>query len=327
MKTLKTKVILSAFVLLFALVATIGSTYAWFTVSSSVSVETVNIDVIAQDSLLIRLYDGEDQTTANAWIASDFEHAVSITDLQDDNILNPYYNTTYMTAGVNDILTATLFPMTAASAAVTTGGTDYAAVDPRTLAYVDITDTSDRTLTSGSANGAGGYIEMKFWIMSQSAGHTITIEDLNITDDLSLLEDNISDGISLGTIEEDMELTTPNYHVFSINPDYAFAFVASDTGFITQDGTHENPGTPTSSWNACSSPGTLAGLNSLFFDTAAVANTSANTLGGSAIIATLLADQVELITVRIWLEGWDTAADNDIIAENFNIDFKFTING
>ncbi|MFA5698090.1 MAG: hypothetical protein WC888_06695, partial [Candidatus Izemoplasmatales bacterium] len=59
MKSLKTKVILSAIVLMFALVATIGSTYAWFTVSNTVSVSSIQMNVGTQEGLLIRAYDGE----------------------------------------------------------------------------------------------------------------------------------------------------------------------------------------------------------------------------------------------------------------------------
>jgi hypothetical protein len=55
MKQLKTKVLLSAFVLIFALVATIGSTFAWFTVATTVNVETMQLNVQSQDSLLIRM--------------------------------------------------------------------------------------------------------------------------------------------------------------------------------------------------------------------------------------------------------------------------------
>ena len=63
MKSLKSKVILSAIVLVFALVATIGSTYAWFTVSNTVAVEPMQLDVQSSESLLIRVFNGE--TAAN----------------------------------------------------------------------------------------------------------------------------------------------------------------------------------------------------------------------------------------------------------------------
>ncbi len=62
MKSLKTKVIMSAVVLVFALLATIGTTYAWFTVSSTVSLNTINIDVTTEESLLIRVWNEDDAT-------------------------------------------------------------------------------------------------------------------------------------------------------------------------------------------------------------------------------------------------------------------------
>ena len=54
MKGLRNKVILSGIVLLFAFIATIGSTYAWFTVSTQTTVEGVSLQVTAADNLLIR---------------------------------------------------------------------------------------------------------------------------------------------------------------------------------------------------------------------------------------------------------------------------------
>ena len=59
MKNLRNKIVLSGLVLLFALVATIGSTFAWFTVSDTVDVQTMNLNVKSSESLLIRVYNGE----------------------------------------------------------------------------------------------------------------------------------------------------------------------------------------------------------------------------------------------------------------------------
>ena len=58
MKSLRNKVILSGIVLVFAFIATIGSTYAWFTVSQTVSVDTMNLNVSAADNLAIRIWTG-----------------------------------------------------------------------------------------------------------------------------------------------------------------------------------------------------------------------------------------------------------------------------
>jgi len=81
MKALKTKVILSAFVLLFALVATIGSTYAWFTVSNTVSVSAFNLEVQTSPSLLIRLWDEVNGDTADGtWTATDFKNTIAASD-------------------------------------------------------------------------------------------------------------------------------------------------------------------------------------------------------------------------------------------------------
>ena len=309
MKNLKTKVIMSAFVLFFALVATIGSTYAWFTVSEEVTVNAINIDVTTENSLLIRLYDGEAQGVADAWLPSQYYHAIT------NDML-----TAATTAGYDDWADWELTPVTAAKTPSTTNGTDYTLISPNTLGTIDIT-TQDRELTAAASNTSdGGFIELKFWLMSQATGHTVTLQDLSVTTGGST---NIVNAISVGTIEDDL---STNSHVFSPNPDYAFSFGPTDTGYITQVPlTTENA--DESDWNSVSDAASLITLQSLFYDssTGAVANVSAATAGASATVATLVADSPELVTVRIWVEGWDAQADNDIMAANFSVTFKFVI--
>jgi hypothetical protein len=308
MKSLRTKVIMSAFVLLFALVATIGSTYAWFTVSSETTVDAIQLDVTTEDSLLIRLYDGENQTTADAWLPSDYYRTVTNTQLTN--------STTYSGWAAWE-----LKPLTAATSPTTTNGTDYTTVSPYNLSTMSI--STNRALSAGTANTAdGGYVEIKFWVMSQEAAHTITLQNLAITTGGTT---SIVNAISLGTMEDDLEATTPNRHVFSLDADYGFSFSSADTGYLAEDGSHQNA--DMSYWNAVAVPATLVGAHSLFYGTSDVANESTTTIGSAATVASLDSNSPELVTVRIWLEGWDLQADNDIMAASFSISFGFKIKG
>lgn len=82
MKQLRTKVLLSAFVLIFALVATIGSTFAWFTISTSVEIETMELNVSTEDSLLIKVWEtGEDFNTPTLLDASQYKTFIPIEDI------------------------------------------------------------------------------------------------------------------------------------------------------------------------------------------------------------------------------------------------------
>ncbi|MFA5466814.1 MAG: hypothetical protein WC251_03075 [Candidatus Izemoplasmatales bacterium] len=59
MKEIKRKLLLTAFVIVFAFVATAGTTYAWFQISPTVEAESLNFNMQSKDSLLLRVYNGE----------------------------------------------------------------------------------------------------------------------------------------------------------------------------------------------------------------------------------------------------------------------------
>ncbi len=154
MKQLKTKVIMSAFVLLFALVATIGSTYAWFTVSNEVAVQSIDLDIITADSLLIQVQDDSGDSEAvglplsntvysNATTGyfpnglDDFQSTITIADIADTTQYSDY--TDYLMTNLTVLSTPT-------SGA---GFTDYTLLDLTALSSIDLDDTS-RLLTPES---------------------------------------------------------------------------------------------------------------------------------------------------------------------------------
>ncbi|MDP3130398.1 MAG: hypothetical protein Q8N15_03565, partial [Bacillota bacterium] len=73
MKNLRNKIVLSGLVLLFALVATIGSTFAWFTVSNTVTVASMQMNVKSSESLLIKVFEDEAGNEADLLDANNYK--------------------------------------------------------------------------------------------------------------------------------------------------------------------------------------------------------------------------------------------------------------
>ena len=115
--------------------------------------------------------------------------------------------------------------------------------------------------------------------------------------------------------------------IFALGPDYAFTFTDTDAGYI-----------PSSSYNSIpnSDPlyqDLLVADHSLFYDSTASSDTTNISTGdgtgsgiaGAKTICTLEDGIPEILTVRIWLEGWDAQTDNLLMGESFDISFKFEI--
>ncbi|MFH0993262.1 MAG: hypothetical protein V1761_02810, partial [bacterium] len=93
MKSLRNKIILSGLVLLFALVATIGSTFAWFTVSNTVTVGAMQLNVQTSESLLIKPYAGEDGDEGALLNAENYKANITIADILAASDLYDSYGT------------------------------------------------------------------------------------------------------------------------------------------------------------------------------------------------------------------------------------------
>jgi hypothetical protein len=145
MKSLRNKVILSGIVLLFAFIATIGSTYAWFTVSSSTNIETMELNVTAADNLLLRVATGgAEETLTYLQDASNYKTYIEVADLIAAGYLQDDVNTPWR-----------LQPST-----VLVPGTDR-------MSYLP--NINNRTYAAATANDYNGqYIHLEFWILSQS---------------------------------------------------------------------------------------------------------------------------------------------------------------
>ena len=262
MKSLKTKVIMSAVVLAFALLATIGSTYAWFTVSNQVAVTNVDLDVVTADSLLIQIQDDStDAEDGGALLSAgtnyssyfpngldSFQSNISTTDLNNSTQYTNYENWT-------------LTPITAASTPTTGAGyTDYTALDVTHFSYLDLSD-ANRTLHDAMAmknTGSGGYIEFNFWLIysGESASVDVALQNLAISNISGASA--LSDAIAVGVVGDQAEASATT-NVFALDPDYAFALVSTDAGYL-------GTGTPSYDSIPASNQSTLLGLHSLSMD-------------------------------------------------------------
>jgi len=288
MKSLKTKVIMSAIVLVFALIATIGSTYAWFTVSNVVTVNTVSITVESSESLLIKVWNTGDDALADpgdpysdyGWTLDDFSSVVTLTD-------SPYYAS---------YESWKLLPVTALASESVAGLTDYTSIDITALRYLTSATAADRPLAAATANNASGhFLELKFWLL-RPAG-----DNMNIYYSYTL-DGTYEDAMFIGIIGDD-DADDPLYTVFGNDMDYAFAWTASDAGF------HDD---------ATDSVVNLASITS-----ALTAITGAE--GTTSVHYLETANVPELVTVRVWLEGWDADANNAVMGATFELDMSFIL--
>jgi len=302
MKSLKTKVILSAIVLVFAVIATIGSTYAWFTVSNVVTVNSFDVTVESSEALLMRVYDGETDSglayddAGYGWTLADFSNVLDMTDGDE----------------YDDLGLWRLSPVTCFSGEDQTSGvysTDYDTVGINALRkptgkfLTPDTDLAGRELGSGAAaanTAGGGYIELKFWLLKPAGSNSNVVFDYSITDGngVETWEQSIWIGSFDGTTQT----------IFGDDLDLGFTW-ANDT----------IPGYS----------GTLA-LNSIQgtdAQTALTAVTGVPADGGTPSVITTLptANIPELISVFIWAEGWDADTLNDIMGATFSITLEFTL--
>jgi hypothetical protein len=216
-----------------------------------------------------------------------------------------------------DFGTYRLGPVTAANAA-------YDALDGQNLSTLNVI-TKALTATSNANSATGDFIELKFWLMSQVMNNTVYLSNLSVsvnpdTNELDT-QDNVIYAVNLA-VWMSQELAVPTADpalIFSTNPDYAFAFTAGMRGAADtpDEPLISGPYTLTSEQRSA-----LIAEHSLFYGSD-VANISSSTT--PTAIATLEGDTPSLITVRIYIEGWDAQTTNAILASKFNVSFDFEI--
>ncbi|MBU1145058.1 MAG: hypothetical protein KJ971_04290 [Firmicutes bacterium] len=298
MKSLKTKVLLSAFVLFFALVATIGSTYAWFTVSSTVAVSSLELNITTAESLLIKVAPATTAINASP-TSAELTPSNYTTALTSDN-----FDPTGLGTGLGySLATWTMSP-------VTTVETDYSGVLAN--AFNVIGGTTARALTATTDfNSTSGYaIQLKFWVMAQTDA-TLKLATQSVTG-------TSGSGTVNTAVQNSMRLAitstgNTNGKIFGTDMDYDYSFAGTSLAAI--------PAITDTNFNLISEYSTYVLDSGVAF---AASVTAANGADG-ATIQTLTANVPVVVFVTIYLEGWDAEATQDVAAAPMTVAFNFTI--
>lgn len=307
MKGLRFKVILSGIVLVFAFIATIGTTFAWFTISQTVTVDSMELNVTADDNLLIRVYETGDETDelAKLSLATNYKTQIKNMDLWLSNQLG-----TWDPVEEELINPWRLQP-------VTTINTTYDDVTNGQV-FNRMSNTTGRVLTEvlpGDVNSnTGYYIELKFWLFSQAD----EARDVVMSDILSITANNVGpnadaldavvDAVRLSVWLDDSDYGTGvgpgTASIFGLNNSFDFVFSGD---YVEEDN------------NSLEEVGSAALVTT--------AEESINVIDTvdleEVVLFTIQPETPTLVTVVIYIEGWNAAADNDIINAFFNIEFGF----
>ena len=222
------------------------------------------------------------------------------------------------------------------------GETVYGALDAKSLSTISVLN---KTLapTSLANQTDGTYVELKFWLLSQSSSdEEIVLSNLVIEANNPLVAQNavvnalrvavwkqadaVLNGSSIKGLNPE-ELDARIYSVGADGPDYDFAFAPGMLGYV---GNYDNPETPNVEADAdptedyIPNASGFAAMHSLFYSATPVSGVS-SALAGSTTITTLSPNTPALITVRIYLEGWDAQASNALLDSGFTISFSFQL--
>ncbi|MFA7106315.1 MAG: hypothetical protein WC154_03340 [Candidatus Izemoplasmatales bacterium] len=320
MKNLRNKVILSGIVLLFAFIATIGTTYAWFTVSQTSTVEDITLSVSAANNMLILPYDKDINYVADGSGHSETDGVGNYDLLSSDN-----YDTSLTQAEIEaagyEVSTYGMLPAT-----VVTPG--YGGFDGSTLASINLSTRELTTLTEAtnfnSTSSTTGYaVKLQFWLYVTSSNSTEVIElnDLSITtvDGNTDLQDSVANAVRMSIWSENntwdgsgaqVSGTPTQSVIFGNDNDYDFDF----------------SGTPNEETNnTIQAVATAAsGSATLKTDLEAAVYTSTSIIKATdKDIFTITAGTPTLVSVLIYIEGWDVHAGNNIALSDFVIAFGF----
>ena len=309
MKSLKSKVILSAVVLIFALVATIGSTFAWFTVSATVTASSLTLNVSTEKSLLIKVADvddtyvlGQDYDPSNyttsltaASFTTDLGYYLSSWVLRPSTVINPDYDLAYVNT--------------------------FANINKDTALLTDVTASGVNPMSDATTPSNGGYvIQLKLWVMAQSDAN-LYVNNVAVLGGTGLGGDTTTE-----TVKDAIEGST------------RLAFVSSYTetnvpgkGYIYANPfTEPDPATIDYGYQFPEAPAYTLSTASLVFEgdineLADLTNLNGVTSTTGSLIETLEANVPELISVYVYVEGWDLQANNYIIGAPFRISFGLII--
>jgi hypothetical protein len=282
---MKKKILLTGIVTIFAFIVTIGTTYAWFTLGNSSSVSEVELNVSTDVSLLIMMDDGYNM-------------------VDDSELLTNPNNGDYVTELTNaQIQTQYAFQHVNLQPITTEDGINMEMRNGDTASFQDL------------PGGTGVYIEFKVWLLSQDKDVSVGVKDLSVAANSGdTLKDNVVDGVRLG-----IETADEGANIFGSDKDYDFAYTLGQNGYddVTLANNIINP----------SVESTLIALHGLYYLSTGTETVNENetTLLDSTEVMQLTTDIPELVTIRIWAEGWDEDINDNVLNAVFDIEFGFIV--
>ena len=286
------KVILTGFVAIFALITTIGATYAWFTITNTSVIEPMRFGVSSTESLLILLDRGYD-----------------IDDPQDAIFLNSPSN--YSMTLSNDMIYSPLGSLP---------GYDYRLIRFKPLTSINGIELFNREGTnvnvSSDPEGEGSYVEFSIWLLSQSMNATIGLSNyLAVASNSISSKDAVLNAFRL-SIQSPSSSQAP---IFGYDKDYDFIFTTGMVGFSN------NPLIP----NFLSeSNKSIRMLNHGLYHAGSVdfiEDVNVSNLESATPLFTLTKEVPLKVTIRLWVEGWDKDANNNLISSGLSVSFEFTV--
>lgn len=297
MNSLKRKVISTSIIVIFALLSVIGSTFAWFTIDSFATVGPVDLTIGTDVSLLVMMDEG---------YVYDYDDSLSV---DDNTLLNNPANDKY----VNDLTTAIITPIY-----------NYLTIKLEPVTTTDgLTFNRSRQHSSAVASftpGTGQYIQFSIWILSQESNATVAVRNFQSSASNAIgFKNQVKEAVRL-SIQTHRE---PNViSIFGINKDYDFTYRSDQIGY--DSGTSANNIIPAAQ-KAFLESKHAEYYTTLDGETTTIENERNILLPQADTVVTLTANQPEKVTIRIWIEGWDTHANNNVMSALFQVKFDFVI--
>lgn len=285
----KKKIMLAGVVTIFAFLVTIGSTYAWFTTGQSSEIQSIEMSVQTDTSLLILLDKGY-----NYGVPADktfLDNPTNYFSTLSNDMITSYYN-------YNNI---TFQPITT--------------LNGQAFYFRDLL-TSANSTPNATLDLQGQYIQFSVWLLSQDNTVNVAMSDFVVSaqSGSNSLQSVIVDATRLSLTAED---GTPVAQIYGLDKDYAFEFMPGETGYSSTIANNTIiPGNKTA----------VEAFHSVYYrSSGAVLNESVSSLLAATTVVALTANIPTKVIIRVWIEGWDADCTNNVLGIDFSLGFNFTI--
>jgi hypothetical protein len=287
MNSLYKKLVLTGMVVLVAFVITIGSTFAWFTIGQAATVSDVNLTINSSESILILMDNNYNLTTNATFLNTPTNYKTVLTNAD----ITPIYD---FTSGK-----IYMKPLTS--------------LDGLSIVHRN----NSAALYTPSVSTPGEYIQFSVWLLSQSASAQIAVSELSLSVPSTQL---VEKAIVVNAVRLSLDAGAANFgtkRIFGLGKDYNFVFGVNDVGYDSI--------TPANNLIDSDVKNDLIALHHAVFHTngTPTLNESVAAKSDATHVLNLAANTPTKVTIRIWIEGWDAQANNNLIGAVFNIAFSF----